>query len=71
MKECPKCGFKPKPTRLFRPDGIPRTKTIGRPRSFDHKEAIKLRKTGMSLSKVARALGVSKGAIVAATRSTK
>ena len=72
MKECPKCGFKPKTTRLFRPDGTPRLKTIGRPRKVDHRKARALRDSGLySLSQIAEQLGVSKGAIEYATRKLK
>jgi hypothetical protein len=69
--KCRKCGYEKPLTRLFRKDGTRRTKIIGRPRKTNHSEAIRLRNTGLSLSQVAKKLGVSKGSIEYATRKVK
>ncbi len=52
-------------------DKVASGEAVGRPISFNHEIAIRMRKQGASLTTIAIFLGVSKGVIQAATKGLK
>lgn len=74
--KCPNCGWSDHISSEERgrriKAGHARTdKKIGRPLSTDHKEIVRLRKKGMSLSKIAERVGASRGGVQYAIKQNK